>query len=195
MELDITRTISDYIFMNDTPRPSDIIFLPGNGYQEMAENAARLYHAGFAPYILPSGKFSITKGRFGGVLSESSIYAANPYETEWAFLSDVLINNGVPKSAILKEDQASYTYENALFSKHAADMAGLCIKRAILCCKNYHARRAWMYYHTVFPEADILVCPSQVDDITKENWTGSEKGIHEVMAELNRVIVQFSLMM
>ena len=90
---------------------------------------------------------------------------------------------------------SSYTYENALFSKRAADMAGLCIKRAILCCKNYHTRRAWMYYHTVFPEADILVCPSQVDDITKENWTLSEKGIHEVMAELNRVIVQFSLMM
>ena len=195
MELAITKTIGDYIFMEDTPALSDIIFLPGNGYQEMAENAARLYHLGLAPYILPSGKYSITKGRFGGVLSRNSIYSNRNYTTEWEFLSDVLKENGVPESAILKEDNASYTYENALFSRKVTEQNHIIVRRAILCCKNYHARRSWLYYHTVFSEAEILVCPSRVDEIDKENWNSSEKGISEVMAELERIVTQFSLMM
>ena len=195
MELGITRTIGDYIFREDKPAISDVIFLPGNGYQEMAENAARLYHQGLAPYILPSGRYSITKGRFGGVLTENSIYSERSYTTEWEFLSDVLRENGVPEQAILKEDQASYTYENALFSRQVTDRNQIEVRRAILCCKNYHARRAWLYYHTVFQETEILVCPSQVDEIDRENWSRSEKGIREVMAELERIVTQFSLLM
>lgn len=171
-----------------------MIFVPGNGYPEMAEAAARLYGEGMAPYIIPSGRYSITLGRFGGVLHKKELYDKE-YKTEWDFLRDVLMKNGVPEGAVLREDRATYTYENALLSKKAAEEKGLSIKKAILCVKNYHAGRALMYYQTVFPETEIMVCPVSVDGITKENWRQSQEGLREVCAEMQRVITQFSLYM
>lgn len=45
------------------------------------------------------------------------------------FLKDVLMQNGVPEEAILKEDQATYTYENAIYSRQVTDREYLDIKR------------------------------------------------------------------
>ena len=50
--------IEDFIFVEDKPEKSDIIFVPGNGFPEMAELAARLYGNGYAPCVLPSGKYN-----------------------------------------------------------------------------------------------------------------------------------------
>lgn len=194
MYREIMREIGDYIFVEDEAKEADIIFIPGNGYPQMAEQAARLYRDGYAPIVLPSGKYSVTLGKFGGVLSESEKYTRD-YSTEWEFLCDVLVHGGVKKEDILKEDHATFTWENARFSREVTDNAGLEIKRAILCCKNHHARRALMYYERAYPETEFLVCPSCVDGIKKENWMDSEQGIDSVMGEMTRIIRQFSLFM
>ena len=110
-------------------------------------------------------------------------------------MKDVLVQNGVPESAVLKEDQATYTYANALFSKQTIEKAGLEIKKAIICCKSYHARRCLMYYQTVFPDVEFLVCPAFPDGITRENWNHSKEGVEGVTGEISRIIHQFSLMM
>lgn len=188
------QQITEFIFVEKEPENSDIIFVPGNGYPHMAEHAARLYMEGFAPRILPSGRYSITAGKFSGVLDRKERYPG-PYETEWEFLKDVLMRCGVPEGAVLREDQATYTYENAVFSRQVTDAAGLEIKKAILCCKACHARRALMYYSLLYPEADFFVCPSFPDGITRYNWQETEKGIDEVTGEITRLVKQFSLMM
>lgn len=188
------KNIQNFIFVEEEPQEADIIFVPGNGYPQMAEKAAQLYAMGLAPYILPSGKYSITSKKFSGVLANRERYCGN-YETEWEFLKDVLIKNGVPKEAILKEDRATYTYENALFSKEVTKKAGIKIRKAILCCKSYHARRAYMYYQYVFSDVKIFTVPSVTDGIDRENWNKTEKGVEEVLGEVNRIIKQFSFMM
>ncbi|MCD7867075.1 MAG: YdcF family protein [Clostridiales bacterium] len=188
------KNMGDYIFAEDEPEKADIIFVPGNGYPQMAERAARLYGEGYAPCILPSGRFSVTVGCFSGVLAQAEEYPGN-FETEWEFLHCVLRRNGVPEQAILKEDQATFTYENASYSRQITDQAGIRVRNAILCCKNYHAGRARMYYQLLYPEARILVCPSAVDEIRKENWTQTEEGIAAVMGEAKRIVTQFSLWM
>ena len=76
----------------------------------MAEKAAELFKKGMADWILPSGKYSVVNGKFSGVLEKSNVYNKE-YGTEWEFLRDVLIKNGVPDQKILKEDQATFTYE------------------------------------------------------------------------------------
>ena len=53
------RQITDFIFVETPLKPADVIFIPGNGYPQMAERAAGLWREGMAPYALPSGKFSI----------------------------------------------------------------------------------------------------------------------------------------
>nr|WP_294662870.1 YdcF family protein [uncultured Blautia sp.] len=186
--------IGNFIFMEDQPETADIIFVPGNGYPYMAEKAAELYAQGTAPMILPSGKYSISFGKFSGVIGEAEKYDED-YQTEWEFLKDVLLKNGVPESAVLKEDEATFTWQNALFSKKVTDLAGINVRKAILCCKNYHARRAFMYYQRAYPETKFLVCPCCVDEITKENWKLTQRGIDEVMAEIKRIVSQFQTMM
>lgn len=186
--------ISEFIFAEDEPEKADIIFIPGNGYSQMAEKAAALYGKKYAPFVLPSGKYSITVGKFGGVLSGQERYNGK-YRTEWDFLKDVLVKNHVPDEVILKEDQATFTWENARFSHEVTDKAGIEIKKALLCCKNYHARRALMYYQRAYPEVEFRVCPCCVDGVTKENWMNSEEGIQSVLGEVQRIVTQFALMM
>ena len=60
------KQIEDFMFIEDKPEKADVIFVPGNGYPQMAEKAAELYRNGFAPKILPSGRYRITAGRFTG---------------------------------------------------------------------------------------------------------------------------------
>lgn len=184
----------DFIFAENEPEQADIIFVPGNGYPQMAEKAAELYAKGFAPRILPSGRYSVVLGKFAGVLEKAERYSGD-YETEWDFLRDVLVKNNVPEEAVLKENQATYTYENAVFSRQVTDQAGLNIKKAILCCKTHHARRSLMYYELLYPETEFMVVPVDVDGITKENWCETEAGVEAVTGEITRIMKQFEVMM
>ena len=191
---DFLNGAEEFIFAENPLEKADIIFVPGNGFPEMAEKAAELYGQGYAPYILPSGRYSITMGKFAGVQSKKEIYDGD-YETEWEFLKTVLMKNKVPEEAILREDQATFTYENAIYSRQVTDMLGIEVKTAILCCKTYHARRSLMYYRLLYPDARILVCPACPDGITRENWRKTEAGVEAVTGEIDRIIKQFCLML
>ena len=79
--------------------------------------------------------------------------------------------------------------------RQVTDKAEIEIKKALLCCKNYHARRALMYYQRAYPEVKFRVCPCCVDGVTKENWMSSEEGIQSVLGEVQRIVTQFALMM
>lgn len=211
--------VTDFIFVEQEPQKADVIFVPGGNYPEAAVHAAELYHAGFAPYILPSGRFSISLGYFScsrrpfgcqagcpeieaeatTADSECPLYRKSTsrpvscprYETEAAYLSDILEQAGVPRTAVLQEDQATFTYENAIYSRKAADAAGWKVERAILCCQAFHARRALMYYQEQFPETEILVCPAVTKNITKQTWMKSQEGIDTVLGEVERCGSQF----
>ena len=188
------KSSEEFIFAENKPEKSDIIFVPGNGYPQMAEKAAELFKKGMADWILPSGKYSVVNGKFSGVLEKSNVYNKE-YGTEWEFLRDVLIKNGVPDQKILKEDQATFTYENAIYSRQVTDHAELEIERAILCCKSYHARRCLMYYQFVFPEIEFIVSPVITRGVSKENWYQSEYGICLVLKEVEHCGSQFADMM
>ena len=184
------RDLTDFIFLSDTPCPADILFIPGNGHAEPSEYAASLYREGLVPLILPSGRYSKLTGRFSGQMSGCRRYTGD-FDTEWAFMRTILIENGVPASAVLKEDQATFTYENAIYSRAVTDSMGVTIRTALLVCLPVHARRARMYYETLFPDADIHVCPPSMSGLNQDNWYTSESGIHTVLGEVERCGSQF----
>ena len=183
---DITR----FIFLSDKPQKADILFIPGNGHAEPSEYAAELYHQGYAPLFLPSGRFSVTTGTFSGQQSGARTYEGR-FETEWAFMRAVLMANGVPENAILREDEATFTYQNAIYSRRRTDAEKLTVRLALLCCMPIHARRAKMYYQTLFPETELLICPAPGASITCENWMHEPDGIDAVLGELTRCGSQF----
>lgn len=182
--------ITKFIFVQDEPAPADIIFLPGGTNPGLPEWAAQLYHAGYAPLILPSGGYSVKLGRFTGSAFRTDIYS-KPYQNECEFYTDVLTINGVPPQAIVPEDRAGYTRANAFLSRKVADAAGLDIRRAIICCKGFHARRCLMLYQTAFPQAQLSVVPVEVAGYGPDNWYKTEKGIDRVLGELSRCGNQF----
>ena len=182
--------ISNFIFIKDEIEKADIIFIPGGSYPEIAEEAAKLWGRGYSNIILPSGAYGINIGCFRGPKSKKEIYSKK-YKTEWEFLSDVLINNGVKKDCILKEDKATFTYENAIYSKKVTESLGIEIKKAIICCKSYHARRCLMYYETLYQGTKFIVHTVDIDNIKKDNWYKTKEGINLVLGELERYGWQF----
>lgn len=91
--------ITDFVFVETEIAPADVIVVPGANHPQLMEKAASLYKQGFSPYILPSGGYKPHVGT-----------------TEWNYLRNIGIENGVPEEAILKENQAQHTLENARFS-------------------------------------------------------------------------------
>lgn len=187
--MNVLEDITNFIFLQQESEPADIVFIPGNNRPEPMEHAVTLWKQGYAPVLMPSGRFSITKGFFGG--SKDTKKYPGPYATECEFLTDVAVRGGVPSEHILKESRATYTMQNAVFSRELADLHGLRIRKAILCCKCFHARRAYMYYQYAFPETEFRISPVEVDGIGRENWFLTKKGIDTVMGELSRCGTQF----
>ena len=176
------QAMTDFIFIEEEPVRSDVIFIPGGNYPDAALRAARLYRDGYAPYLLPSGKFSVIDGIFTG---------EGNYATEWEYLTDILKKEGVPETAILKEDQATYTYENAIYSRQVLEKKKIPVKTAILCCQAFHSRRCFLYYQEQFPDTRFTICPVVTRGICRDNWFQSEKGIDTVLGEIERCGVQF----
>lgn len=181
------RAVTEFIFVEDKPEPADVIFIPGSRKVAHAIKAAELYKAGYAPYVLPSGRYTISRGYFLPLPEPLKSEYPGEFETEWHFLKAVLMKHGVPEEAILREDQATYTWENAQLSRDVLKAADIPCKTAILCCHAFHARRALLYYQAAMPETRFIVCPAGSPGCTREDWYLSEKGRSRVLGEVQRL--------
>ncbi len=191
MEKRFFDCITDFIFLSHEPERADVIFVPGGDHPEGAKRAAALYHTGFAPYVLPSGKHSKLTGCFQESQGGQGDDTVQKHHTEWEYFRDILLENGVPMSAILKEDQATFTWENAIYSKKLLDSMGIDVKKGIIVCQAFHARRCSMYYQEQFPGAQLLVCPVETKGISRSNWYLDERKIDVVLGEVERCGSQF----
>jgi uncharacterized SAM-binding protein YcdF (DUF218 family) len=163
--------ITEFMFFETKIETADVILIPGGSHPQLMESAAELYHLGLAPYILPSGGST-----------------PNVETTEWEFLHNIGIELGIPETAILREDQATNTFENSKLSKHVLHQKGIDPAKAILVCKSVHARRALLTYQTVFNETTFYVKPvTDKSGITKDNWYLDDMKIAPVMKELTKV--------
>ena len=177
--------ITKFIFIKDEPEKADIIFIPGSSNWVLAETAARLYKEGKAEKIMPSGMYFYQFGRFMNERVTDERYKG-VYRTEAEFLASVLIKNGVPEENVIKEERATNTYENAIFSKELIKEMGIEVKTAILCPQAFHARRAFMTYSHLFPDTKLFVVPTNTQNITSDNWYNTERGRQVVLGELRK---------
>lgn len=193
------RAVTEFIFVEDKPERADVIFIPGSRKVQHAILAAELYKAGYAPYVLPSGRYTISRGYFLELPDPLRSEYPGEFETEWHFLKAVLMKHGVPEQAILREDQATYTWENAQFSRDVLKAQGIACNTAILACHAFHARRALLYYQAAMPETRFIVCPAPTPGYTRDDWFLSEKGRARVLGEVQRLGSQvnevFSMML
>ena len=173
--------MTNFIFLQDEPQKADVIFLPGSEEGVLAKTAAKLYLEGYAPLIIPSGKYAKWTGHS----------MVDQFETESDHFAHLLMEEGVPEEAILKEREATYTYQNAINTRKLLDERGIEVKRALLCCQAYHARRSKLYYQILFPDTEILVIPTVTKGITRDNWFKSREKSEIVLGEIERCGSQF----
>lgn len=182
----IIDDITDFIFVSDEPRKADLIIAVGGSHPGIPERAAELYCGGYAPYVLAAGKYSCKLGHFRGVAAKADIYN-KPYVTECDFYRDVLIRNGVPESAVIREDKSEYTRQNAELSRAVADDKGIKCDTILVVCKSFHARRCQMFFQSAFDKSEVLMMPVNIGTgENKGNWFKSEKGIQRILGELKR---------
>lgn len=186
----IINDITKFIFVEDKPQKVDAIFLPGGSHPEQPEYAVELYRKGYAKWLVPSGGISVKRDKWPGVRSKADIYNGD-YQSDCDFFTDVFIKNGVPSDVIVGEDKSGHTRDNAFLSRMVVEESGLDIKKALIVCKAFHARRCLMLYQMAFPDTTFYVCPVVCMGITKENWYKTEQGIDRVLGELARCGNQF----
>ncbi len=190
MNIRAINDITNFIFMEDALQNCDVILIPGTSHHEITEKAAELYRDGYAPYVLPSGKFSSSLGRFASEkITEQKYYGA--FETDFDYCKYILMQNGVPEYAILCENESTNTMENAIFSARVLKTKGIDVKKAILCCQAFHARRAFMSYSLHFGNSELLVCPTVTQGINRDTWYLGDKSYQKVMKELSKCGVYF----
>ena len=189
------RDITEFIFLEDLPEKADLIIVPGNTGPQPARRAAALYHEGMAPYIVVSGRYSKGQQTFAGAACEGDRYKG-AYMTEADFLTDVLIREGVPETAVLQERKAEFTLENARYIRKLLEEKKMTVKKALICCQAFHARRCRMYFEYVFQDTDVefLMCPAVTQGISRCSWMESQKGLDTVLGELRRCGEQFAWM-
>ncbi|MDD6312748.1 MAG: YdcF family protein [Firmicutes bacterium] len=182
---ELIEAITDFIFINRQPEQADCIFVPGGSNSAPAVLAARLYNEGYAPIVIPSGKGPYGVGRFSGDTDRGV------FDTECDFYCSILSSEGVPSEAILREDKAEFTKENAILTRRLCDYKGFTVKKALLSVKSYHSRRAYTYYGMYFPEAEIIPVSVDIPGRGREDWYLSDKGIERICGEVSRMANQF----
>jgi len=175
---DYLDAVTRFVFVRDEPAAADVIFIPGSSRLAHVTLAAELYLRGLAPLILPSGAHPHKAAAFTG---------AEGFASEAEFMADHLVRLGVPRAAILTEDQATFTWENALFSRRLADARGLRFSTALLCCRPFHARRALTYYSCAFPDTVIRVIPAEEAGRNAGDWMDTPEGREKVLGEVRRL--------
>jgi|LGVE01.1.fsa_nt_gb uncharacterized SAM-binding protein YcdF (DUF218 family) len=173
------ESITDFIFVNDPIEKADVILIPGGSHLELINKAVELYKQGYANYILPSGGFN---------------KKIPDYESEYEFLREEAIKQGIPDRVILKENKAAHTFDNAQFSYEVCLRNNIEMKKVILVCKNFHSRRAYITYKLNFPRETQIIVQSIVDGngITRDNWIESDTKRKVVMGEVLKIGKYFS---
>ncbi len=136
----------------DSAAPADVIIVLGAGLREdgrpgwaltrRSRQAAALWQAGHAPYVLCTGGQAEARPR-----------------AEAAACQETLLAAGLPKSAILLEARSRSTEENALYSKNILSERHL--EQTILVSDSYHILRASWLFGRQGIEASASPVPAQ----------------------------------
>lgn len=158
-----------YLSPQDKLSPADaIIVISGGQTRTRAERGIELYKQGVAPKLIFSG----------AALDDGP---SNAHEMRLQAL-----RAGVPDSAILSDEEARTTYQNAQNTKRFIDqMDG---KSFILVTSPYHQRRANMTFKHIFGSDYRIINQSSYDNRwSKATWWATPFGVFITGSELAKV--------
>ncbi len=147
--IEAAEVLWQYMKMGQPLTRADAIIAMGSHDLRVAEYAAGLFLAGWAPWLVCSGGL----GRL-----TRDIW----HEPEARLFAQVALQTGVPPECILVEDRSTNTSENILFSRQVLREAGIEVNSAILVQKPYMERRAYATCRQYWPEVAVSTTSPQL---------------------------------
>jgi uncharacterized SAM-binding protein YcdF (DUF218 family) len=173
----LAKQLWNYHQVNHFIEKSDCILALGSHDLRVAERAAELYLQGFAPLVVMSGGL----GNFTREMWT---------EKEADKFAKVAIQKGVPRDAILIENNSTNTGENILFTQKLLREKGLYPKSFIVVQKPYMERRSYATFKKHWPDKTLLVTSPQISFEQYPNEEiPMEKVIHIMVGDLQRIKV------
>lgn len=177
--LRLARQLWDYHHVNNTLEKKECILVLGSHDLRVAERAAELYLAGYAPLLIFSGGLGrLTEGLWT--------------ETEADLFSKIAIDKGVPKEAIMIENKSANTGENILFTQQLLKENNLSPRSFIVVQKPYMERRSFATFKKHWPDKNLVVTSPQ---ISFEDYPTAEIPVEQLVnimvGDLQRIKVYY----
>lgn len=171
----ILREIASFLIVEDSLRPAAAIVALGGQAPFRQIEAARLYHAGWAPLV-----FVVQEGPSdeAEALRELGIQVV----PEWELSRQVLLRRDVPASAIIVPKGQSIGTLEELQAAYAA--LGQKEEPVILVTSKYHTRRTRLTWHYVTRgRSQAIVRPAARDPFDPERWWQQRRFVLSVVRE------------
>lgn len=163
--LENAKLLWDYHHLGHQLKKADCILVLGSHDLRVADRAAELYLAGFAPLLVFSGGLgNFTKEVW--TRSEADLFA------------DIAIKAGVPETAILRENKSTNTGENIIFTQKLLASKNLDPQSFIVVQKPYMERRSFATFKKHWPHKELMVTSPQ---ISFENYSTEEIPLERVI--------------
>ena len=146
---ELAARIWDYHKLNHPLVKADVIVVLCSHDTVVAERGAQLFLEGWAPLLVFSGGLgSITRRLW-----------QEPEADQFARIAESI---GVPRAAMLVENQSTNTGENVLFTRRLLAARGVDPHTVLAVQKPYMERRTYATFRKVWPEADVIVTSPQM---------------------------------
>ncbi|MEK4352843.1 YdcF family protein [Paenibacillus sp. FSL R5-0475] len=155
-----------FLVLSESPKQADVIIVLSGG-QGRVEQAAELYKAGYAPYIILSNA------------KESTSKSGDMVQTA--------LKLGIPKDLIYTEKAAESTYQNAEFTLPI--MQEHDFKSAIVVSSDFHMRRVNFLFDRVYKKSKIeLTYVGSPSVYNAERWWSDRKSRETTFNEYVKII-------
>lgn len=160
-----------FLIVAEAPRPADAIVVLGGDWKGRLEKGVSLYRQGLAPYLVVTGGYWVAANR-----------------TQASYLAELAAFEGVPGTAILREDRSESTWEDARYTLELAQARGF--RRVLLVTSDWHSRRAASVFRRQFAPhgIEVISVPSPEWRFDTLRWWQYPDGGEMVVIEWVRLI-------
>ena len=171
----ILRGIGSFLIIEDVLRPAAAIVALGGQAPFRQIEAAKLYHAGWAPLI-----FVVREGPSSDAAALEEMGIKLPQE--WELSREVLIHRGVPPAAIvIPDEEAKGTLEELQAVYHALQSKD---SPVILVTSKYHTHRTRLTWHYVTGgRSEPIVRAASRDPFDPDRWWQTRRYALSVVRE------------
>ena len=169
----IAKFLTEHTEVEKLPKV-DAIFCFGHSTTHTPNHAATLYHLGLAPRVIVTG-----------FVGHRNVELPKGFTNQADLFAHVLIEQGVPNSAILREKESRNTLDNVLLGMEVVREAKVKIESLILVALPPHLRRCRVTFEKHYPKVRTFGNSFPFSEV---DWM-NEYRIGRLVGEVDRLVL------